>query len=199
MTVTSYPLLQFVFYGSTTVAQSLTYGTAEVMANSSNVSLSMPKNGGPSVVVTGIIEGPLPMPDANIIGWQFEGTNNDLGSLVYGTSNSQNAAVQQSFNVGVSLTSQGQIGIWGGAEYLATAERGRRMGFFVEQWLCRTWQHSSGQSSASTAQQPSMVNVVTHDKNGGQPVTSQVGQGIVPSGSLCPGRRIDLDHQHQIP
>jgi len=77
MTSTSYPLLQLVFYGGTTVAQSITYGSAVSMANYSNFALTT-QDGGATVVVTGIIDGPLPMPAANVIGWQFEGTSNDL-------------------------------------------------------------------------------------------------------------------------
>jgi hypothetical protein len=182
MTATTYPLLQLVFYGGTTVAQSIMYGSAVAMANSSNIALGT-ADGGTTVAVTGIIDGPLPMPDANVIGWQFEGTNNDLGSIVYGTTSSQQTAVQQAVNEGVSLTSEGQAGIWAGAASLGDGGSAGIAWDFALNWSAtRTWGTSSTTTAAVVGQQSSLVSVVK--ETGVEPVTSQIGQAVVPNGTF---------------
>jgi hypothetical protein len=182
MTSTSYPLLQLVFYGGTTVAQAISYGSGVAMANCSDIALGK-QDGGTTVVVTAIIDGPLPMPDVNVIGWQFEGTNNDLGSIVYGTTSSKQAAVQQTVNEGVSLTSEGQAGIWAGAESLGDGGSAGIAWDFALNWSAtRTWATSNTTTAAVVGQQSSMVSVVKEIGVG--PVTPQIGQAVVPNGTF---------------
>ncbi|WP_334406148.1 hypothetical protein [Bradyrhizobium sp. AZCC 2289] len=192
MTSTSYPLWQLVFYGGTTVAQAITYGSAVSMANYSNIALTT-QDGGSTVVVTGIIDGPLPMPAANVIGWQFEGTSNDLGSMVYGTKSTQQSAAQQTVNIGLSLTSEGQVGIWAGGESLGDGGSAGVAWDFALNWsAAATWGSSSTSTAAVEGQQTSMVSVVKDagvpvsvvKDTGVQPVTPQIGQAVVPSGTF---------------
>ncbi|EJN13551.1 hypothetical protein PMI42_03124 [Bradyrhizobium sp. YR681] len=175
MTTTSYPLLQLLFYGETTVAQLQQFGTAEVISNYANMSLST-ANDGPAVAVTGIIDGPIPLPDANIIGWQFESTVNDLGSVIYGTSEGIAVQGQQSWNVGASFTANGKIGISAGDESLGDGgEAGIAWSASVSGGYTRNWSSSTSATFTLPWQQSSDASV-DH--------TSIIGLGIVQYGSV---------------
>jgi hypothetical protein len=174
-TSTPYPLLLLVFYGETTVAQVTNYGTAEVTLNSSIIGLNTPADM-PSLTVTGIIDGPLPMPAANVINWQFESTNNDMGSVVYGTSASTTKGAQQDVSGGVSVTSEGQIGLFAGAAALGD---GGDAGFawdFTFNWSSmRSFQDSTTTTAAVTAVQESNASVEAG---------SMVGKGVESYGQV---------------
>jgi hypothetical protein len=166
MTTTSYPLLQLVFYGGHTVAQVFDYGIAETMANYANLSL-VTQVGETPALVTAIIDGPLPMPNANIAGWQFESTTNDLGSYIYGTTQSEQNAVQQSWNVSASITGEGTIGMYAGDEEEGEGgEGGIAWDFALNGGYTHTWGSSTTASAAQSAQQTSVALVAKPSMRG---------------------------------
>jgi hypothetical protein len=175
MTTTTYPLLQLLFYGETTVAQVQPFGTVEVIANYANISLNTP-NDGPAAVVTGIIEGPIPLPDANIIGWQFEGTSNDLGSVIYGAVQGVSSQSEQSWNVGASITTNGQIGVSAGVESLGEGgEAGIAWDASVSGGYARAWSSSTSSTLTLPLQQTSTASVEYE---------TMIGVGLVPYGMV---------------
>ncbi|MCG2665937.1 hypothetical protein ACFPFP_03210 [Bradyrhizobium sp. GCM10023182] len=175
MTTTSYQLLQLLFYGGTTVAQVQPYGTAEVISNYANISLYSPTVG-PAVVVTGIIEGPIPLPVSNIIGWQFESTTNDLGSVIYGTSQEKKEQGEQSWNLGGTLTTNGKIGAEVGDESFGEGGgAGMAWDASASGGYVKTWSTSTSSTLTQPLQQPATASV---DKG------SMIGNGIVPYGTV---------------
>ncbi|MDH2342842.1 hypothetical protein [Bradyrhizobium sp. SSUT77] len=175
MTTTSFPLLQLLFYGETTVAQVQPFGTVTLIANYANISLNIPTYG-PTVAVTGIIEGPYPVPNANIIGWQFEGTTNDLGSVIYGATQGTSSQGQQDWNVGASITTNGQIGVSAGVESLGEGgEAGIAWDASVSGGYARTWSTSTSSTLSVPLQQPATASV-TYE--------TMIGLGIIPYGTV---------------
>jgi hypothetical protein len=159
MTTTTYPLLQLLFYGETTVAQVQPFGTVKVISNYANASLMAP-NKQPAIAVTGIIEGPIPLPNANITGWLFEGTTNDLGSVIYGTSQGQGTQGEQSWNVGASITANGKIGVSAGVESLGDGgEAGIAWNASVSGGYTRNWSSSTSSTLTLPLQQTSVASV----------------------------------------
>jgi hypothetical protein len=159
MTTTTYPLLQLLFYGETTVAQVQPFGTVNVISNYANISLNTP-NDGPAIAVTGIIEGPIPLPNANILNWLFEGTTNDLGSVIYGTSQGAGTQGEQSWNVGASITANGKIGVSAGVESLGDGgEAGIAWNASVSGGYTRNWSSSTSSTLTLPLQQTSVASV----------------------------------------
>lgn len=105
---TEYPVYMFVF---NTVASVYRYGTIQVIPNY-NTATPQPDTFN---VITGIIDGPLPLPLENYQGYHFTGQL-DGGEIIYGTTDSQTLSRQHThaWTLGVETSGEVTKG-WGGA------------------------------------------------------------------------------------
>src|SRR5215469_14010149 len=112
MVTTTYPVSLLASYGESTVAQLVDYGSIEVTSNYALGDLLVAGGSGGTTLslgMHGIIDGPIPVPNQNIAGWQFESTVNDLGSITYGNQVGQGTQTTQSYNWNVGFQSSGNI------------------------------------------------------------------------------------------
>jgi hypothetical protein len=174
MTPTTYPVYLFAFYASSTVAQLIDYGAIEV---TNNYALGNPVSAqGPTLATFGIIDGPIPVPNQNIAGWQFESTTNDLGSIAYGNQVNSGIQTAKSWNYNIGFQTSGSITFKGLGQKAGIAWDASFSG-----GQTRNWGSSTASTLANTLQQTADVNP---KKTGGGTHTNQVGVGIDPWGSV---------------
>jgi hypothetical protein len=175
MTTTTYPVYILAFYAANTVAQLVDYGSIEVTNNYAWGSPLVPSGSGSVVAVaaTGIIDGPIPVPNQNIAGWQFESTNNDLGSIAFGTQVNAGTQTQQSYNWNVGFKTEGSETFG-----FAGADLGVAWDASLSGGKSKIWGTSDASTLWSTFTQTSIVNVPP------PPNPSQIGIGIDPYASL---------------
>jgi hypothetical protein len=182
MVTTVYSVMLLAFYGATTVAQMVDFGTAEITTNYAWGSPLTQSGSGTvvSLALTGIIDGPIPLPNQNIAGWQFESTTNDLGSIAYGTQTGASSQSQQSWNIAAGIQTEGSISLWSGAGD-EKASMGIAWDASISGGYSQVWGSSSAANLIQTLSQSAVVDV---DKSTGSSDTTQTGIGIIPYGSL---------------
>ena len=102
-TGTSYPVYEWTFYGR--LCQVNLYGQAQEFPNCLSL-VPTPKYSG-TVIVSGIIDGPIPIPDANIADCQ--GTQSDFGDITYSTTDKTAITHQVSNSFTVGIKTQGEM------------------------------------------------------------------------------------------
>jgi hypothetical protein len=81
---TAYPVYEFLAYGHDQLfCQVNRFGTAEVFPELPDSLALKPANGKEKLIIEGIIDAPLPIPQANIADFAFEDSDPDFGSVTY--------------------------------------------------------------------------------------------------------------------
>jgi hypothetical protein len=106
----NYPLYVMAFYGDNADLLVQFYGTVVITPNYATAIPSYVEDNQTinPYSAMGIIDAPVPIPNENVTGWQFESTENDLGSISYGLTQSSGsgASATWSWNVGLQVDSQ---------------------------------------------------------------------------------------------
>jgi len=168
----SYPVYQLLFYGSSPVlCQATFFGTVEVLCNYANYTplpagspaANLP-GGTSTYIVTGSIDGPIPAPNQNIYGYQFEDTVNDVGDVTYGYTQSEEQQHQTSFSWTGGIQTEGEVSQGVGLAWDVSMSAGPTS----------VWGGSTGTSQSLSKTQSSNVDTTVQ----------KVGTAIMPLGNL---------------
>jgi hypothetical protein len=99
----TYPVYQFAFYGERVSCQVNYYGYVEILQNAVADTL-LPAT---KFVLNGVIEGPVPIPNQNVAGFTFVPGMVNLGSVLYGATESMENSHQTSVGFTVGFQSSG--------------------------------------------------------------------------------------------
>jgi len=105
---TQYPVYEFVFYGTQGMCQVNRCGTVQVVPDFSVRTTSRNLNK-PLHIITGIIDGPLPIPLANYKFYPPGPGQTNAGSMVYGIQQSENSSHKVSNTYSVGIESQAKV------------------------------------------------------------------------------------------
>jgi hypothetical protein len=107
--VVAYNVYRFIFYhGARIKAQADYYGMVEQLPTVDLVS-NPPLMSTPAIV-KGIFDSPFPIPNVNVVGFQFENNNNDQGDITYGVSNTMATGYTQSVSGAAGIKTEGSAG-----------------------------------------------------------------------------------------
>jgi len=113
---TAYPVYEFVLYGTDHLfCQVDRYGTAQAFPGFGNVPPLQPVVPD-TVIISGIVDGPIPVPDINFANVVFQDTQPTFGEIVYGQTESkdQTHTVTNSWTAGFTSEAESDKG-WGPA------------------------------------------------------------------------------------
>jgi hypothetical protein len=113
-----YPVYEFVFYGQNQLrCQVNRFGTAQVFPNIPDPMQLQPNPAGSKrVIISGIIDGPIPIPNVNVANYKFQDSQPAFGDVTYSTTEtgSTEHSVVDSFSAGFMTDGQTLKG-WGPA------------------------------------------------------------------------------------
>jgi len=105
---TQYPVYEFVFYGTQGMCQVNRCGTVQVIPDFSvrttNRNLKTPLH-----IITGIIDGPIPIPLENYKNYPPGPGQTNAGSVIYGVTESKEVSHKVSNNISIGVESQGKV------------------------------------------------------------------------------------------
>ena len=105
---TQIPVYEFVFYGTQGMCQVNRCGTVQVIPDFS-VRTSKKNLGTQLNIITGIIDGPIPIPLENYRDYDPGPGQTNAGSMVYGIQKSEDSTHKVSNTVGIGIESQGKV------------------------------------------------------------------------------------------
>jgi hypothetical protein len=187
VTTTGFPVYALLFYGGTTKVQALYVGTLSITPGytSAPVTITVGNETVASFTPTGIIDVPVPIPAENVNGWQLESTENTFASITYGVTNNyvSGGTVTQNWNVGIQADSEIILGF----SFLGIVKDRIAIDLGVSYQFqlaisSTTTTSDTLTSSWSLKSDANPVKVQTYQN--GQPVTTQVGDGMVPRGGV---------------
>ena len=105
---TQYPVYEFIVYPASSMkCQVNLYGYAQVLKDYAQLTPT-PKNKN-TFIIRGIVDGPIPVPEANFAGVLWESTQPDFGDVTYSATEEHSAAHTVSNSVTFGFQSQGQV------------------------------------------------------------------------------------------
>jgi hypothetical protein len=168
-----YPVSQFAFYGgasSDVVCQVDQIGVVEVLCDYATYApyVLQGTTQTPAYIVNGIIDGPIPLPNQNIVNYPFQDSVPDCGDVQYGYTETEEASHQTSFSEtwGFQTQLSSQKG-WGPAfDIAASAGPGS----------------ATGSSTATSAS--AMLTQTSHIQTGTVNTVPDTGVAVNPDGNL---------------
>ncbi len=99
----TFPVYQFAFFGKSVKCKVDYFGYIEVLCNAYQSSLQ------PETIMTldGLIEGPVPLPNPNIIGTQFPAGETNLGTITYGDTTSDETKQTREMDWSIGMEASG--------------------------------------------------------------------------------------------
>jgi hypothetical protein len=113
--VTAYNVYRFLFYGGDVVTQVDYFGQVQTLQSGTGTLTPNDQVALPLTRITGIIEGPLPIPNENVAGFIFESSPADCGSLLFSRQDGTTSSITAQVTAGIGIQSQGNatVGIGG--------------------------------------------------------------------------------------
>ena len=162
----AFNIYRFVFYGGSNVMAQVDYfGMAEIMPEITGTLTPAPNVPQPLTRIKAIIEGPIPIPLANVIGFQFESDNPDGGDVTWGLNVTHSNTFSGSGSIALGVQDEGTTSTGFGPAWDISFSAG---------WV-RNWARTSSETTVSSITQTSYAQT--------DPAT-KVGTGLQVEGTL---------------
>lgn len=156
-TTTTIPILLLVVYGGQYM-QLLNWGTAQSIEFANPVTLTAPPGAGAQFPV-GIFDTPAPMPAANINGWQFESTTNDLMPIIYGYNYQSTSTTENYFDAGGTFNYSMTVGTVEGIPDEEDLQSGFTFSTAIKAGGGKDWSNTTQQIAGESASLTSLADV----------------------------------------